>query len=293
MGGPDRLPGVQPAGWAVGANPVSAQGMGGRPPIQYVRLGTQANHSTTISAGFTTRNGGASRPPYDTFNLGRTDQDNPDSLKSNYATLADLVNCPRIAICSQVHGTDVVQVGPDYPLLTADGWVPPRPLPQADAMVTTWGGTALVIRVADCLPVLLADHKAQVVAAAHAGRVGLLAGVLQRTVEAMRDLGAATIEAWIGPHICAGCYEVPEAMAEAAWQTIPATQARTRQGSEAIDLGAGAEAVLRALQVSVRRLDPCTSCDPDFFSHRRDRGQTGRQAGVIWVGGGEPAASLV
>ena len=255
-----------------------------------------ASHAEPVGVCFTTRHGGASRPPFDTFNLGRTEQDDPDSLRANYAALADRVGCARIALCSQVHGSEVVRVGPDFPLLVAGRWPPPYPLPQADAMVTTEPGTALVIRVADCLPVLLADRAAKVVAAAHAGRVGLLAGVLERTVEAMREIGATTIEAWIGPHICAGCYEVPRAMAEAAWRAIPATRARTRRGSDAIDLGAGAEAVLARRQVDVRRRDPCTSCDPAFFSHRRDQGLAGRQAGVIWLEnlqvGGEPTWSF-
>jgi YfiH family protein len=150
-------------------------------------------------------------------------------------------------------------------------------------MVTTLAKVALVVRVADCVPVLLADRQARVIGVAHAGRAGLLGGILEQCLAVMANHGAEQIQAWIGPHICAGCYEVPPDMAEKAWQAIPATESRSKKDTPAIDLGAGAEAILVDRGVQVTCLDPCTSCDPRFFSHRRDRGQTGRQAGVIWL----------
>jgi YfiH family protein len=150
-------------------------------------------------------------------------------------------------------------------------------------LVTTRPSVALCIRVADCLPVLLADPAAGVIGAAHAGRAGLFAGVLENTVAAMRDAGASTITAWIGPHICGACYEVPPDMAQAGWKAIPATRAATRAGTAALDLGAGAEALLRAEGCRVHRHDPCTAEDAHFFSHRRDGPATGRSAGLIWL----------
>jgi YfiH family protein len=234
-----------------------------------------------IGVGFTDRAGGRSLAPYDSFNLGRQGLDDPDHLRDNFALLARTAGLRRLAIVSQVHGVDVAQVGPGFPLLRAGDPVTPAPV-RADAMVTTRSGVGLVIRVADCLPVLLADPNAQVIAAAHAGRVGLLAGVLQATVAAMRQAGATAIQAWVGPHICPGCYEVGAEVANDAWQRLPATQSTSRTGRPAIDLGAGALAILEAEQVSVQASQLCTACQPQFFSHRRDQGATGRQAGLIW-----------
>ena len=273
-----------------------------------------ARDNRGVGIAFTDRFGGVSPPPLDSLNLGRSDVDDPANLSANFRTVSDLIGVDHIAICSQVHGNHVeqiggrdgvsvaargsrlhpdddpgqdqgAQVGPDHSSRTGQdhgsGTGQDR-VPVADAMVTTVPGVALAIRVADCVPVLLADPGARVVAAAHAGRVGLLSGVLQNTVAAMRALGARHIQAWMGPHICAACYEVPPDMAGQAWQQIPATRALSRESTPALDLGAGAEAILRSESIPVVRCDPCTSCDPRFFSHRRDHGQTGRQAGLIW-----------
>ncbi|MGV8908901.1 MAG: polyphenol oxidase family protein, partial [Propionicimonas sp.] len=102
----------------------------------------------------------------------------------------------------QVHGTRVLMIdaASDPQAVAAE---------RADALVTTERRLALAVRVADCVPVLFADPEAGVVGAAHAGRVGLGAGVLSATVAAMIGLGAGRIRAWIGPHICGDCYEVP------------------------------------------------------------------------------------
>jgi len=231
-----------------------------------------------VGVAFTDRFGGVSLPPFDSLNLGRTDVDDPDHLAGNFRIVSDLIGVEHIAICSQVHGNHVVRVNGDGEvngLITEYG--------VADALVTTDDGVALAIRVADCVPVLLADPGAHIVAAAHAGRVGLLSGVVESTVDAMRSLGASDIHAWIGPHICPACYEVPDDMAASAWEQIPATRAVSRDGTSAIDLGAGVASILESCSISVTRCDPCTSCDPHFFSHRRDNGQTGRQTGLIWL----------
>jgi YfiH family protein len=234
---------------------------------------------------FTDRQGGHSAPPYDSFNLGRWGEDDTRAAGANVGTLGSALGCERLAFCAQVHSATVVKVDEAYP--TTD---PQRPdatiaasLPQADALVTRRAGVGLVIRVADCVPVMLADPAGGVIAAAHAGRVGLLAGVLDATLAAMRECGAARIQAWIGPHICAACYEVPAAMAADSGRINPGTRARSRQGTPAIDLGAGACAVLERAGVSVVSQDPCTACDSRFFSHRRDQSHTGRQCGAIWI----------
>ena len=225
---------------------------------------------------FTTRHGGVSTHPYNSWNLGSVDNSIED-IHRNFEILA-LASAPKIAISSQVHGAQVVHVDQEYPVF------PGREgsLPEADALVTTRTDVALGIRVADCVPVLLADPVAGVIGAAHAGRQGLLAGVLQETLAAVRALGASEIQAWIGPHICAACYEVPADMAQQAWEQIPETKARSRHGTPAIDLGSGAAAILSRQAVQVKRTGDCTQCDSRYFSYRRDHGKTGRQAGVIW-----------
>ena len=176
----------------------------------------------------------------------------------------------------QVHGNRVVAVDAD---------TEPRALAgeQADALVTTSRGIALAVRAADCLPVLFADAGAGVVGAAHAGRVGLGAGVLPATVEAMAALGATDVTAWIGPHICGACYEVPAALQAEFGRDHPAAVARTSWGTPALDLGAAAAAQLDRAGCTVVRVDPCTRETPTLHSYRRDGGGSGRQAGLVWL----------
>lgn len=179
----------------------------------------------------------------------------------------------------QVHGTRVLAVEGRF--VAAELAREP-----ADALVTTVRGIGLSVRVADCLPVLLADPQAGVVAAAHAGRVGLADGVLVATVQAMRARGARSITAWIGPHICGSCYEVPAEMAEAVTARLPAARSVTSWGTPALDLAAGAQSQLEGLGCVVRRQDPCTRTTPSLHSYRRDGAASGRQAGIIWLASG-------
>jgi YfiH family protein len=141
----------------------------------------------------------------------------------------------------------------------------------------------LGVLVADCLPVLLADPAARVVAVAHAGRRGLLAGVLPRVVAAMAALGAqpAGIRASVGPAAGGCCYEVPAQMQEEAVASVPELLATTSWGTPSLDLRAGAVAQLRGLGLSaVTTAGGCTIEDESFYSYRRS-GRTGRFAGVV------------
>lgn len=247
-------------------------------------------HNQGVGLAFTTREDGFSTGALASLNLGRTDDDDPARLRANLAAVrSELGIGERVAALHQVHGDAVVDLDQAEALsLSADSWlgdaVPGLPrLAEADAMVCTVTGVALMVRAADCLPVLLADPSAGVIAAAHAGRVGLLAGVLTRTVQRMRGLGAERLTAWIGPHICGACYEVPTALADQLDATRPGLRSSTSWGSAGLDLGRGACDELTALGVRVNRLDPCTRTDPRFFSHRGDGPQAGRQAGLIWL----------
>ncbi|MDQ7993397.1 MAG: polyphenol oxidase family protein [Propionicimonas sp.] len=176
----------------------------------------------------------------------------------------------------QVHGVEVLEVGAD----TSPGGCATT---EADALVTREAGIGIAVRVADCLPVLLADPAAGVVAAAHAGRVGLAAGVLPATLARMRALGARRITAWIGPHVCGACYEVPEQLRAEVAAGLAGAWATTSWGTPALDLGGAASVQLEAAGCSVRRHDPCTLETPTLHSHRRDAAAAGRQAGVIWL----------
>lgn len=155
---------------------------------------------------------------------------------------------------------------------------------EADALVTQSPGIAVAVRAADCLPVLLADPAAGVVAAAHAGRVGLARGVLAATVARLQGLGATHVRAWIGPHVCGACYEVPAELQSDYCAALPAARAETSWGTPSLDLGVAAEAQLSALGCVVTRVDPCTMETSTLHSYRRDGARSGRQAGVVWLG---------
>lgn len=179
----------------------------------------------------------------------------------------------------QVHSADVVDA-------QGRGWAWDEPV-TADAAVSPDGSRPLAVMVADCLPVVLVDTRTGATAVAHAGRRGLLDGVLENTharlIELRRpaDRAADGVRAWIGPGVCGHCYEVPAELRADGAARIPATAAETSWGTPALDLPAGAEAVLRGLGVDVERVPVCTLEDERLFSHRRDPGR-GRFAGLVW-----------
>lgn len=191
----------------------------------------------------------------------------PDAL----AALTEALGVP-VAWAHQVHGDDVVTVE------RADAGPP-----EADALVTAEPGVALMVRVADCIPVVLADRAAGVVGVAHAGRRGVELDVVTRTVERMRALGAADLHAWVGPHICGRCYEVPAPMRDEVVARVPATFAETSWGTPGLDLGAGVAAQLGAAGVAVTAVPGCTLEDRRFHSYRRDGADAGRFAGLVWL----------
>jgi len=182
----------------------------------------------------------------------------------------------RFARLRQVHGDEVLTVEAPAP-------APQDDVPAADALVTTTRGTGLMIRVADCVPVLLADPEAGVVGAVHAGRAGLVLGIVDRAVERLRDAGATGLVAWVGPHVCGGCYEVPQEMRAEVSALVPAAYAETTWGTPALDIGAGVRAQLAAAGVEVVDVGGCTREDPRLHSHRRDGAAAGRLAALVWM----------
>ncbi|MET8695127.1 peptidoglycan editing factor PgeF [Streptomyces bauhiniae] len=238
----------------------------------------QREHVSGAHFAFTDRWGGVSAAPYAELNLGGAVGDDPGAVRTNRELTAKAlgVDPAMVVWMNQVHGAGVAVV--DAP------WGE-RPVPEVDALVTARRGLALAVLTADCVPVLLADPVAGVVAAAHAGRPGMLAGVVPAAVRAMTELGAepGRIVARTGPAVCGRCYEVPEAMRAEVAAAEPAAHAETSWGTPAVDVSAGVHAQLDRLGVRDREQSPvCTRESDDHFSYRRDR-STGRLAGYVWL----------
>ncbi|MFD9883842.1 peptidoglycan editing factor PgeF [Streptomyces alboflavus] len=228
---------------------------------------------------FTDRWGGVSAVPYEELNLGGAVGDAPEAVRHNRAAVAENlgIDPARVVWMNQVHGRDVAVV--DGP------WADREEIPAVDAVVTARRGVALAVLTADCTPVLLADPVAGVAAAAHAGRPGMVAGVVPAAVEAMVALGARPdrIVARTGPAVCGRCYEVPADMRADVAAVESAAYAETSWGTPAVDVTAGVHAQLDRLGVRDREQSPvCTRESGDHFSYRRDR-TTGRLAGYVWL----------
>ncbi len=225
----------------------------------------------------TTRAGGRSKPPYESFNLGAGVGDDPEDVAANRRRLADELGLERdrLVWMEQVHGRNAEVV--DGPRAEA--------VEATDAIVTAEPGLALVALCADCVPVLLADPVANVVGAAHAGRVGARVGVLPAALAAMAEAGAATdrIEVLLGPAVCGECYEVPAAMQADVEAHLPGSACKTRTGTPGLDIRAGLWRQLADAGVAKIGIDPrCTYEDRTLFSHRRE-GTTGRLAALTWL----------
>lgn len=225
----------------------------------------------------TTRAGGVSAPPYDSFNLGDHVGDEPAAVAANRERLALAIGLPadHVVWMNQVHGVHVEVV---------DG---PRtvPIDATDALVTATPGLALAVITADCVPVLLGDAQAGVVGAVHAGRVGAANGVVGRTVAAMVAAGAhpQDISVLLGPAVSGPNYEVPEQMAADVEERLPGSRTTTPSGTPALDLRAGIARQLVAAGITDIEIDPrCTVADPALFSHRRGA-PTGRLASLVWM----------
>jgi len=210
---------------------------------------------------FTTRHGGVSSGPYASLNLAANTDDDPEHVAENRARL-ELTVGARLALGRQVHEGHVHRA------------TEPGHGGDADGQATTAPGVACTVLTADCLPVALVAPRA--VAMLHAGWRGLAGGVLE---EGLRVLGSEAVVAAIGPGAHRCCYEVgPEVRAAFAGE-----RSEVHDGAH-LDLPLLAEHRLRAQGVrEVHRTGLCTMCDTGlFFSHRRDSGVTGRQAGVAW-----------
>lgn len=228
-------------------------------------------------AAFSTRLGGVSEPPFDSLNLGLLAEDEDEAVAENRRRLAGALGFDpdQVAFARQVHGTRLIE----HPDPTRGSFrslgdrKEPRDVVEGDGHVVREPGLAALVFVADCLPVALAGPRG--VAIVHAGWRGLAGGIVAAGAAAVAATAAA-----IGPGIGPCCYEVGEevlgafadlgdGVADGRMLDLPEVARRllTRAGVELVEL-AGL----------------CTSCEEErFFSHRRDDGRTGRQAGVAWL----------
>jgi polyphenol oxidase len=248
--------------------------------VPWGRIPDTGHVSVRIRRVTTTRAGGISRPPFDTFNLGDHVGDDPAAVAANRARLAAAIGLgtDRVVWMNQVHG-DRVEVVDEPQSAAVGGRV------GTDALVTNTPRLALAVVTADCVPVLMGDARAGVVGAVHAGRVGAQRGVVARAVEAMLHLGAhaGDISVLLGPAVSGRNYEVPAAMADEVDAALPGSRTTTSAGTPGLDLRAGIACQLRDLGVMSIDVDPrCTVADPTLFSHRRGA-PTGRLASLVWM----------
>jgi polyphenol oxidase len=221
------------------------------------------------AVAFSTRGGGISEGSFDSLNLGLLTHDEAANVNENRRRLCEAAGADpaRLAMNRQVHAATVNRAVAGERGREGDGlWSDERGVPMLKV-------------TADCLPIALArlNGKKPALTLLHAGRLGLLHGIVEAGVETLGGKLAAVIGPGIGP--C--CYEVGEDIADAYRARFGADALRGRN----LDLWAVAERVLRAEGVeSVERLDLCTACDPvRFFSHRRDGPVTGRQGVIGYV----------
>ena len=240
-----------------------------------------------VPHAFSTRVGGISTAPFDSLNLGNPNgcavQDDYEHVWENYRRLQVAAGCGGRELCHvhQVHGAAVVRAERGKPFDTSG---------KADAILTADPKSVASVRVADCVPVLLASDDGHVVAAVHAGWRGVIAGVVTAALEDMNNVGdvhAPCCVAAIGPSIGPDAFEVgPEVLAEfeRAFGDHAPVQRRS-DGKGTVDLRAALRLQLRAVGLPDDRIDTtdrCTHRDAsEFFSHRRDNGITGRMAAII------------
>lgn len=273
-----------------------------------------------IFAGFTSRTGGISTPPYDELNLGSNVNDVPAHVAANRDLVAKSVGRP-IAYANQIHSAQVIVIADAAPWYVGQK---PSACGDADGLVTA-APVGLGVLVADCVPILLASDYG--IAVAHAGRRGIELQVIAAVVAKLRELAQESllsesgvvstsdggfretaagfgqraanvhvsragshppkdeVRAAIGPAICGKCYEVPAQMQAEVCELFPAARSTTRWGTPGLDLPAAAASQLAALGIkSIYQSPVCTFEDHRYYSHRRATAKgetTGRQAGII------------
>ena len=240
--------------------------------------------------GVTTRKGGVSKGPFFSLNLGTQTGDDPHRVFCNLNKLLSHLSwdSPSVVIPNQVHGKNVV-------LITKESWgndTAPHGLVLSgvDGLTTKEKGVLLMIKVADCIPVFLYDPANPAISLIHAGWRGTASGIIAQGVVAMKESFGTkpkTIKAGIGPGIGACCYEVREDVRETFLKQKLDNSAWQMGADKKIFLDLKRAIFLKLISCGLHKenievASECTSCNPDlFFSHRRDKGQTGRMAAMM------------
>jgi len=245
-----------------------------------------ADHET-LFAGFTTRNGGSSRPPYNSLNLGFGSGDQQSQVEANRAVVARSFGLePHLFLTvKQVHGSEILVIDQPNPEVSHFQRV------ESDAIITNQRNILIGILVADCFPVILYDRGKHVAAVIHLGWRGTATGLLERTVSAMSELlgcHVGDIKAAVGPGIAAHSYEVDRPVRDMFRQGTgqwPRIAREVSLGHWQLDLQKSIALQLDAAGIDRAATDTvveCTCCHKEtFFSYRRDNGRTGRQMGFV------------
>jgi len=249
--------------------------------------------SDGIVHAFSTRQGGVSRPPFDTLNLGQSVGDDSAAVEQNRRRLfgAFGIDAARVVRAWQAHGDGVLRVDagltgrPGFPGCLLDERA------KFDALITRLPGLALVVTTADCLPILIHDPIRAAVAAVHAGWRGTAKRIAARALGAMREAygtDPADCRAAIGPGIRGCCFEVDAAVTDSMAAALPNWEKHARanrSGHWLLDLAEVNRAILEAAGVRADCIEDvglCTSCrNALFFSHRAEKGRTGRMMNFI------------
>ena len=217
-----------------------------------------------VRIAFTDRQGGTSKPPYDSLNLAARVGDDPDDVAANRALAGEAAGFDpeRLVLARQVHGSDALEAQPGESGVMGEG----------DVLIARRAGVVIGMLTADCAPVILAGEHG--IAVVHAGWRGLVAGAIEAGVEGLGSVDAA----WVGPCIHACCYEVGDDVTQ-AFEAVGLPVA----GTDRVDPAQAAAFALGRAGISNINVAPeCTHCDDRFFSYRRD-GTTGRQGAFAWL----------
>jgi hypothetical protein len=274
------------------------EAMRGGEPSLFV-LQSWMERAPRVTAGFTSRHGGVSGPPYGTLNCGYHVLDEAASVTANRQRLAAAIGVPFAAntYAEQVHGTNVIVVGAGEQGAGRDGRE--SAIQNADGLLTAEAGVSLNLMYADCVPLYFYDPVRRVVGLAHAGWKGTVGNIARTAVSRMSEVYGSKPEellAAIGPSIGVCCYEVDEAVAGKVRPVLEGTGATPAEREEVLQDGRTPGKYMLNLQTFNRLLlteagilsshielsHLCTSCNTDrFFSHRAEGGRTGRM--VAWI----------
>ena len=246
---------------------------------------------TGVIHAFLTRLGGASPPPFDALNLGHTVGDDLATVEENHRRAFAALGIDRRQVVSpyQVHGNHVRLVGRGHTGTTQ---------PATDGLITTTPGVALLLRFADCVPLLLFDAGSHAVAMVHSGWKGTAGNIAAAAVAAFtRHVGSHPSDLWagVGPAIGPCCYQVDAGTASAVAKACPeeASVVQQRDGALYLDLPGAVRAQLGAAGVSqIEMADLCTACHTEeWFSHRAEQGRTGRLGALVMLATTPPTTS--